>query len=263
MTGSHASTNLPSEYRDLATATTLAGAALAAARWRGRLRLYAIQRASARAFRSLEPVAQGPAPLHADAGRMGEPDHPARDRRAVPGRACHRRQDRDRRGSLDAGVLALCRPGHQAAGAAGRQRRQGPAAVRDRSRRHRAGAERFHRGDDRDEQGEVRARSRRDPGQARQGSVRGQGGAAEGLSAEPGQPDPGAERHALVADGAGGVAQQAADPRLQRGRHRNVPRQGPHQSGNHDLCADRAAPWCSARSAPANMSTPAPAIRST
>ena len=106
----------------------------------------------------------------------------------------HRRQDRGRRGSLDAGVFALCRPGHQAAGAAGRQRHARPAAVRDRSRRHGAGAERFHRRHDRVEQGQVGARSRAVAGQARQGSVRGQGRSAEGLSADPGNPDPGAER---------------------------------------------------------------------
>ena len=88
------------------------------------------------------------------------------------------------------------------AGAARRQRRQGPAAVRDRGSRHRAGAERLHRRDDEPEQGAIGARSRADPGQARQGPVRGQGGAAEGLSAEPGQPDPGAERPALGANGA-------------------------------------------------------------
>ena len=81
----------------------------------------------------------------------------------------------------------LCRPRHQAACAPGRWRHQGPAAVHHRSRRHRAGAERLHHGDDRDEQGAVRARARRDPEQARRRSVRGQGGAAEGCSASRGQ----------------------------------------------------------------------------
>ena len=66
------------------------------------------------------------------------------------------------------------------------------------------------------EQGEVGARSGADPGQARQGPVRGQGRSAEGLSAGPGHPDPGAERFALVADGAGSGAQQAAHPRPDR-----------------------------------------------
>jgi len=47
-----------------------------------------------------------------------------------------------------------------------------------------------------------------------QGSVRGQGRSAEGLPADPGQLDPGAERSALVADGAGGGAQQIANPRI-------------------------------------------------
>ena len=103
----------------------------------------------------------------------------------------------------------------------GRQRHPGTAAVRDRSRRHRAGAERFHLGHDRPEQGEVGARSGADPGHARQGSVRGQGRSAEGLSADPGQPGPGAERSALVADGAGGGAQQIANPWAhRRGHHR-------------------------------------------
>ena len=93
---------------------------------------------------------------------------------------------------------------------AGRWRHQGPAAVHHRSRRHRAGAERLHHGDDRDEQGAVGARPRRDPEQARHRSVRRQGGAAEGCSAGRSQPGPGAKRRALVADGAGRLGQQAA-----------------------------------------------------
>ena len=180
------------------------------------VRIYASWQGAAALFRPLEPVPQGIGSLHANAGRMGEPDRPAGSRTRLPGRARHRRQDRGRRGSLDAGVLALYRPRHPADGEAGRPGHKRPAAVRDRSLRYRAGAERFHHGDDRPQQGEVRARSGAIAGHPRQGSVRGQGGAAEGLSAVAGHADPGAKRHALVADGAGSRAQQAANPRLQR-----------------------------------------------
>ena len=173
------------------------------------------------------------------AGRMGQPDHPARHREGVPGRICHRRQDRDRRGSLDAGVLALYRPGHQIAGAAGRQRHQGPAAVRDRSRRHRAGAERLHRRDDRHEQGAVGARSRQDPGHARQGPVRRQGRSAEGLPAEPGDADPGPERSALLADGAGSVHATSCAFSASPTTTSRPSGKRPHQSGDHGVLADR------------------------
>ena len=145
--------------------------------------------------------------------------------------------------------------------AAGRQRHAGPAAVRDRGRRHRAGAERFHRRHDRAEQGQVGARSGAAAGQARQGSVRGQGGSAEGLSAEPGDADPGAERSALVADRAGSGAQQAADSRPDRRGDRRRFRKRAASIRRPPSSRRSPARWCSARSAPASMSTPAPAIR--
>ena len=63
-------------------------------------------------------------------------------------------------------------------------------------------------------------------GQARQGPVRRQGRSAEGLSAEPGDADPGAKRYALLANGDGSGAQQIADPRLHRRGHRDLPEKG-------------------------------------
>ena len=100
------------------------------------------------------------------------------------------------------------------------------------------------------------------PGQARQGPVRGQGRSAEGLSAEPGHPDPGAERSALVADGAGSGAQQTAHSRPDRRGHRRPSRKRAASIRRPPSSRRSPAPWSSARSAPANTSTPAPAIRS-
>ena len=77
----------------------------------------------------------------------------------------------------------------------------------------------------------------------------------------PGHADPGAERPALVADRAGGRAQQAAHPRLRptrrsrRSRKRAASIRTPRSSRRSQARS------CSARSDPANMSTPAPAIR--
>ena len=194
------------------------------------VRVFVSRRLGQGKFRAIEPVPQGLAALRSDASRMGQPDHRAGGRAGVPRRDRHRRQDRDRRGPIDAGVLALCRPRHQTAGPARRQRHPGTAAVRDRSRRHRAGAERFHRRHDRPEQGAVGARSRADAGQPRQGPVRGQGRSAEGLPAEPGHADPGPERSALVADGAGSGAQQAAHPWPDRRGDLGLSGKGPHRS---------------------------------
>jgi len=56
--------------------------------------------------------------------------------------------------------FALRGPRYQTVGATGRQRHATSAAVRDRSRRYGAGAERFHRRHDRFEQGPVSTRSR-------------------------------------------------------------------------------------------------------
>ena len=184
---------------------------------------------------------------------MGQPDHRARRRANLPGRDRDRRQGRGRRGPFDAGVFALCGPRHETDGPAGRQRHPGTAAVRDRSRRHRAGAERFHLGHDRLEQGEVGARSGADPGYARQGSVRGQGRSAEGLPADPGQPGPGAERSALVADGAGGGAQQIANPWAHRRGHHRPSRKRAASIRTPPSTRRYRARWCSGRSARASM----------
>ena len=206
MTGLHERTRLPSNYKDLADGSVPSARCWSCSAWSASTA--SRNSAAHRVGTPMSPASRARAlarytPTPAE---WASADHPARDRKAVPRRARHRRQDRHRRGSLDAGVLALCRPRHQASGAPGRWRHQGPAAVHHRSRRHRAGAERLHHGDDRDEQGKVRARPCRDPEQARQRSVRGQGGAAEGCSAGCGQSGPGAKRPALVADGAGRLA---------------------------------------------------------
>ena len=55
----------------------------------------------------------------------------------------------------------------------------------------------------------------------------------------PGDLDPGAERHALVADGAGGGAQQIANSRLHRRGHPGLSGETQHQSEHHHLLADR------------------------
>ena len=47
------------------------------------------------------------------------------------------------------------------------------------------------------------------------------------------------KRHAFVADGDGGGAQQAAHSRPHRRGHRDLPGKAPHQSRNHHLRADR------------------------
>ena len=132
----------------------------------------------------------------------------------------------------------------------GDQRRQGPAAVRDRGRRQRSGAKRFHRRDGRHEQGEVRARSGAAAGHARQGPVRGQGRSAERLPAEPGDANPGRKRHALVARRrwkrrATSCASSASPMRTSRPSRKSaasIPR--PPSSRRSP------APWSSARSAP-------------
>ena len=116
---------------------------------------------------------------------------------------------------------------------------QGQPLVRDRSGRHRAGPERFHLSHDRPQQGTIGARSRAVAGHPRQGSVRRQGGPAQGLSAVPGHADPGAERSALVANRAGGRPQQAENSRPERRGHCGVPAEGTHRPQHHDLLADR------------------------
>src|SRR5215216_807118 len=52
-----------------------------------RLRLCAYFRGKAWALGNLEPIAQGPHALFADAGRMGQPEHSARGRKGLPRRA--------------------------------------------------------------------------------------------------------------------------------------------------------------------------------
>ena len=80
---------------------------------------------------------------------------------------------------------------------------------------------------------------------------------------QAGQSDAGAKRPALVADGAGGLAQQASGSsvstrRISRPSARRAASIRKSRSWRRSL-----APWFSARWGPANMSAPAPAIPST
>ena len=167
-------------------------------------------------------------PIEADAGTIlsyrrpvGDTDGGTRPAKSVSLRARDGRQDRRRRRSLDADLLALCGPGHEAVRQARRHRNAGPDAVHGRSDRHGAGAERFHHRLDRVEQGPLDAQSRPDQRQAAAPAVRRQGGSAQGSPAGPGHARLRRKRRALGRSRAGSRAQPVAHSRQDRpGDHR-------------------------------------------
>ena len=158
----------------------------------------------------------------------------------VPHRARDRRQDRGRRGSLDADLLALCGTRDQAAGQARRQRhgaasRCSPSKPPTWCRRRTISSP--------PSRALNKARSQLNLAQIvekrNKDLYEGKAVAAQGLAAGASRPDRGAERPALGRDRARGGAQPAAHPRQDRRRDRRVPGDRHDQRRDADLRADR------------------------
>jgi hypothetical protein len=135
-------------------------------------------------------------------------------------------------------ACAISEPTMKAARTTWRQRQAGPAAVRDRSGRHRAGAERFHRGHDRHEQGQVGARPRGHTVQAGEGPVRRARPSRSSTTSRPRQTWSRRRMTCALRRPRSRPHARSCHPRLHRRGDLRLSRQEHHQAGDHDLLAD-------------------------